>query len=132
MHRLKIKRIYHKPEVNDGYRILIDKLWPRGVKKEKASVDEWNKSITPSAELRKWFGHKEENYDKFADLYREELNNNPNSIIFANHIVHLLQTDDVTLLYGAKNESCNHAIILCDWLINYMKNSQSNNNNELL
>ncbi|MCK6143125.1 DUF488 domain-containing protein [Prevotella intermedia] len=114
---LKIKRIYLTPEDDDGYRILIDRLWPRGIAKEEACIDEWNKAITPSPELRKWFGHKEENYATFAEKYRSELDNNPEAIPFANHIKALLESNNVTLLYGAKSENCNHAIILKDWLI---------------
>ncbi|APW32273.1 hypothetical protein BWX39_06290 [Prevotella intermedia ATCC 25611 = DSM 20706] len=115
---LKIKRVYLTPEEGDGYRILIDRLWPRGIAKEKACIDEWNKAITPSSELRKWFGHKEENYATFAEKYRSELDNNPEAMPFANHIKVLLESSNVTLLYGAKRENCNHAIILRDWLIN--------------
>ncbi|ATV54038.1 DUF488 family protein [Prevotella aurantiaca JCM 15754] len=115
---LKIKRVYLTPEEGDGYRILIDRLWPRGIAKEKACIDEWNKAITPSSELRKWFGHKEENYATFAEKYRSELDNNPEAMPFANHIKALLESSNVTLLYGAKSENCNHAIILRDWLIN--------------
>ncbi|ATV38614.1 DUF488 domain-containing protein [Prevotella intermedia] len=114
---LKIKRVYLTPEEGDGYRILIDRLWPRGIAKEKACIDEWNKAIAPSSELRKWFGHKEENYATFAEKYRSELDNNPEAMPFTNHIKALLESSNVTLLYGAKSENCNHAIILRDWLI---------------
>lgn len=117
MNDLKIKRIYLPPTAGDGYRILIDRLWPRGIAKDKACIDEWNKAVTPSPELRKWFGHKDENYAAFAEKYRAELDNNPEAIPFANHIKTLLQSNDVTLLYGAKSEICNHAIILRDWLM---------------
>ena len=115
---LKIKRVYLTPEEGDGYRILIDRLWPRGIAKEKACIDEWNKAIAPSSELRKWFGHKEENYATFTEKYRSELDNNPEATPFANHTKALLESSNVTLLYGAKSENCNHAIILRDWLIN--------------
>ena len=115
---LKIKRVYLTPEEGDGYRILIDRLWPRGIAKEKACIDEWNKAITPSSELHKWFGHKEENYATFAEKYRSELDNNPEAMPFTNHIKELLESSNVTLLYGAKSENCNRAIILRDWLIN--------------
>ncbi|MGI6242175.1 MAG: DUF488 domain-containing protein [Prevotella sp.] len=117
MNELKIKRVYLAPEEGDGYRILIDRLWPRGLSKEKADVDEWNKAVTPSTELRKWFGHKEENYEEFAVRYRGELDDNPEALPFAKHIKELLQDDDVTLVYGAKSTTCNHAIILRDWVM---------------
>lgn len=99
---LKIKRVYLTPEEGDGCRILIDRLWPRGIAKEKACIDEWNKAIAPSPELRKWFGHKEENYATFAEKYRSELDNNPEATPFANHIKVLLESSNVTLLYGQK------------------------------
>lgn len=118
MYDLKIKRVYLSPEEDDGYRILIDKLWPRGLSKEKAEIDEWNKAITPSTELRKWFGHKDENYAEFADQYRAELDANPESLPFASHVKALLESQNVTLLYGAKSETYNHAIIFRDWLAN--------------
>ena len=117
MNELKIKRVYLAADDGDGYRILIDRLWPRGLSKEKAGVDEWNKLVTPSTNLRKWFGHQEENYEEFAVRYRIELDGNPDGLSFAEHIRKLLRDGDVTLLYGAKNESCNHAIILRDWLM---------------
>ncbi len=120
MYELKIKRAYLSPVVGDGYRILIDKLWPRGISKEKAEIDEWAKSITPSAELRRWFGHKEENYAEFARKYRAELDGNPLASQFADAISELLTTTNVTLIYGAKNEHCNHAIILRDWIVNHI------------
>ena len=67
-----IKRIYEEPSENDGYRILVDRLWPRGVTKLRADLEEWNKNIAPSTELRKWFDHKEERLEEFALKYKEE------------------------------------------------------------
>ena len=119
MYQLKIKRIYLSPEEDDGYRILIDRLWPRGMAKSKACIDEWNKTVTPSPELRKWFGHKEEHYADFADRYCTELDQNPEAIPFARHVGNLLRDANVTLLYGAKSHTCNHAIILCDWILSH-------------
>ena len=74
MGKIKIKRIYEQSSADDGYRVLVDRLWPRGVSKKDANLDEWNKEIAPSTELRKWFDHKEERFDEFACRYREELN----------------------------------------------------------
>ena len=117
MNLLSIKRIYAPAEPADGYRILIDRLWPRGIKKEDAQVDEWAKSVTPTTSLRQWFGHKEENYAEFAERYRAELNHNPAASDFAYYIRMMLTDTPVTLLYGAKSETCNHAIILRDWIL---------------
>lgn len=121
MHELRIKRVYLPAEEADGYRILIDRLWPRGLSKEKAAIDEWNKAVTPTTELRKWFGHKAENYALFADKYRAELDHNPDAKPFATHVGELLDNGNVTLLYGAKSPTCNHAIILRDWTLGTLK-----------
>ena len=117
MNELRIKRAYLPAEPSDGYRILIDRLWPRGLSKEKIAIDEWAKAAAPSAELRKWFGHKEENLEEFARCYREELDANPAAIGFANHCGELLRESDVTLVYGARSATCNHAVILREWII---------------
>lgn len=119
MKNLKIKRVYLPAEENDGYRILIDRLWPRGLSKAQTSIDEWNKDVTPSPDLRKWFGHREENYAVFAEKYRSELDANPLAPSFAFHVKELLADSNVTLLYGAKSETCNHAIILRDWVLEH-------------
>ena len=75
-----IKRVYDVPTKDDGYRILVDRLWPRGVKKAGLPYDEWNKEITPSTELRKWFNHKAECFDEFAKKYEEELEQHKESL----------------------------------------------------
>ena len=115
---LKTKRIYLPAEEGDGYRILIDRLWPRGVSKTDADIDEWAKEVTPSTELRKWFGHKEENFEEFQLQYLAELDANPDAVIFAKHCRDLLTEGNVTLLYGARSATCNHAVILRDWILN--------------
>lgn len=117
MNELKTKRAYANPETQDGYRILIDRLWPRGISKDKAAIDEWAKTIAPTTELRRWFGHKEENYAVFATRYCEELSHNADALPFASHVAKLLAHANVTLVYGAKSSTCNHAIILRDWLL---------------
>ena len=104
MNELRIKRIYLSPEKDDGYRLLIDRLWPRGISKVKASLDEWDKTVAPSTELREWFGHKEENFPEFERKYRIELDNNPDAANFAQHVKELLKTGNVTLLYGARTK----------------------------
>lgn len=110
---IAIKRIYDEPAADDGYRVLIDRLWPRGVSKEKAAVDLWLKDIAPSPELREWFGHKPELFPEFQKRYLAELAKNP--------AVHTLQDltkqhQIVTLLYAAKDTEHNQAVVLVAYL----------------
>ncbi len=73
MEKFKIKRVYEEPSEDDGYRVLVDRLWPRGLSKKDAKLDDWIKEIAPTTELRKWFNHKKKRFDEFAQRYREEL-----------------------------------------------------------
>lgn len=114
MRKIKIKRIYDEPTDGDGYRVLVDRLWPRGVSKKNARLDEWNKEIAPSPELRKWFDHKEERFQEFRRLYREELIANAKEL---NRLKALAKREAVTLLYGAKDPTINHAVVLKELLI---------------
>ncbi len=116
MHALQIKRVYEKPDTNDGYRILIDRLWPRGIGKDEARLDDWAKSITPSTEIRKAFDHKPDKMDVFRERYVSELDQNPDAGAFLTLVAEKLRQSNVTLLYGAKNEKYNHAVILKDWI----------------
>ena len=93
-----------------------DRLWPRGISKTRADLSEWNKDIAPTSELRKWFGHKPENVDAFKERYWAELDDNRAAFDFAEKCRTLLQEGNVTLVYGAKSPTCNHAVILRDWL----------------
>ena len=105
---VRIKRIYEPVERDDGQRILVDRLWPRGVSRESAGLDLWLPDVAPSSELRKWFGHADERWDQFKARYEEELRENP-------HLPTLLALVDdgpMTLLYGAKNEEHNQAVVL--------------------
>ncbi|MBS1680155.1 MAG: DUF488 family protein [Bacteroidetes bacterium] len=106
---INIKRIYEKPSGEDGYRMLVDKLWPRGVKKEEAHIDEWNKEVPPSTDLRKWFDHKPENFEKFCKLYEKELALKKDEL---KRIKSIARKSGVTLLYGAKDPHINHAVVL--------------------
>ena len=115
-HSLKIKRIYEEASPEDGFRILTDRLWPRGISKEKAEIDLWAKDTAPSTPLRKWFGHKAENFEEFGKSYRRELDENPSSEPFVRRVAAELEKGNVTLLYAAKDPSCNHALILQSWL----------------
>lgn len=109
MKELILKRIYDPPAPDDGYRILVDRLWPRGISKEKAALDEWDKELAPSAELRKWFGHKEELFEEFASRYREELSQRKEEL---KRLKSIAEQKKVCLLYGAKDEKHNQAVVL--------------------
>ncbi|HBF75083.1 MAG TPA: DUF488 domain-containing protein [Lactobacillus sp.] len=113
---LKIERIYTKPADTDGYRILVDRLWPRGISKEKAALDEWFKTIAPTKELRQWFGHDPEKYAEFKTRYIAELDTNPDRDKFLKLIKSHLAEGNVIMLYGAKDETHNQAAVLKDYL----------------
>lgn len=107
--KVKIKRVYEKPDKEDGIRILVDRLWPRGLTKEKAKVDVWLKEIAPSTELRKWFSHDPEKWKEFREKYLRELKENKEQVsILKEH----LKKGSVTLVYGAKDEKNNEAQVL--------------------
>jgi len=108
---LKIKRIYLPAEDTDGYRILVDRLWPRGIKKENAKVDLWAKDVAPSTELRKWFDHIPERFNEFKERYRTELKETE---AFSNLLKAIQEHDNVTLLFSAKDEEHNNAVVLKD------------------
>lgn len=106
---IKIKRVYEQPEDSDGYRILVDRLWPRGMTKEKAHVDLWLKEIAPSTELRKWFGHDPEKWKRFQRRYETELLHNGSLIEM---LTQKARVGTITLLYGARDEKHNEARVL--------------------
>lgn len=116
MNTIKIKRIYEAPSELDGYRILVDRLWPRGISKEKAQIDKWAKDIAPSTVLRKEFNHMVDLFDEFKKKYVLELKDKEHKEEFLSQIRELLEQKNVTLLFAAKNESVNHAIVLKEWL----------------
>lgn len=103
MGKLQWKRVYDAPEESDGYRILIDRLWPRGMKKEAAELSDWAKDIAPSTDLRKKYHHGEISYEDFAAAYDKELSENPGLPAFAEEIKDHLRNDNVTLLYAGKD-----------------------------
>ncbi|MCD2255479.1 DUF488 family protein [Lactobacillus sp. CC-MHH1034] len=111
---LKLERIYTKPADLNGYRILVDRLWPRGISKINAHLDEWYKNIGPSTELRKWFNHDPEKFAEFKTKYLTELNSNPDLADFLELVKTHLATENVILLYGAKDETHNQAVILAE------------------
>nr|WP_072515020.1 DUF488 domain-containing protein [Ndongobacter massiliensis] len=116
MNELRCRRIYEPPAEADGFRILVDRLWPRGINKESAKIDLWAKEIAPSNELRKWFSHIPEKYEEFERRYRLELESNSIAQKFRNLCIQKKQDHSVTLLYAAKNEKYNHAAVLKKWL----------------
>jgi uncharacterized protein YeaO (DUF488 family) len=111
--KLTIKRVYDEPGKNDGTRILIDRLWPRGLSKEKARVDLWLKEIAPSTELRQWFAHDPAKWAEFKTRYRAELRQNGEQLTVLKQAI---AKGTVTLLYGAKDEQHNDAIVLQELL----------------
>ena len=107
---IKLKRVYEDWEEDDGYRILVDRLWPRGVSKEKARVDLWLKEIAPSTELRKWFGHDVQKWEEFQKKYKKELETKKGLL---DQIKQLEQEHSViTLLYAARDTEHNAAVVL--------------------
>jgi uncharacterized protein YeaO (DUF488 family) len=107
---MQIKRVYEKPAKQDGFRVLVDRLWPRGLTKEKAHVDLWMKEIAPSDELRKWFHHQEQNWGEFEKRYKAELAKKKELL----GELKKLQKEHgtVTLVYGSKDEKQNQAVVL--------------------
>ena len=106
---VKLKRVYDEPSEDDGTRILVDRLWPRGLTKEKAHIDLWLKEVAPSNELRKWFAHDPEKWPEFQARYHAELNQNPTQVALLKQAV---AKGPATLVYGAKDEEHNEAIVL--------------------
>ena len=120
---LQIKRAYEPVLPDDGYRILVDRLWPRGIKKESLQADVWAKYIAPSSEVRKQFGHIAKRYDAFKEDYTQELDQNPKKDEFINSVQEHLKQQNVTLVYGAKNEAMNQAVVLKDYVLENMKDN---------
>ena len=111
---IKVKRIYEKPSKDDGFRILVDRLWPRGIKKDEAKIDLWLKEIAPSDELRKWFSHKKERWIEFKKRYKEELKEKTELIEEIKKIE--IEHGTVTLLFSAKDAEHNNAVVLLEFI----------------
>ena len=113
-----IKRIYEKPESGDGFTILVDRLWPRGIRKEDAFWDAWLKEIAPSADLRKWFNHEPEKWPDFKKAYKAELKNSNAMVAFTEYLdSHKI----VTLLYAGKDREHSHVLVLLEVAKKIMK-----------
>ena len=111
---IRIKRTYEPPARGDGRRILVERLWPRGMKKESLHADAWIKEVAPSTELRKWFDHRVERWEKFRQRYRNELDANPGAW---EPILDNAGRGTVTLLYSARDTVHNGALVLCEYLM---------------
>jgi uncharacterized protein YeaO (DUF488 family) len=109
--RVATKRIYEEPRRGDGYRVLVDRVWPRGVSRDRAQVDEWAKDLAPSAELRKWFAHKPERFVEFRRRYRAELAERREQL---DELRKRARKGTVTLVYGARDEQHNNAVVLAE------------------
>lgn len=111
---IQVKRVYESPAAGDGLRVLVDRLWPRGVRKADAAIDRWCKDLAPSPELRRWFDHRPERFERFTDRYRQELDDR------VDPIDELLGSDEdipLTLVYAARDPIHNHAVVLRDYLV---------------
>jgi len=117
---IKIKRVYEKPNESDEYRILVDRLWPRGLTNDKVKADLWLKDVAPSKSLRNWFGHSPKRWQGFRRKYFKELEGKKELLEF---IMKKSRTENVTLLYGANNEKQNNAVVLKEYLESYSKKS---------
>ena len=110
---LRVKRVYDTVSDEDGFRILVDRLWPRGISKERAKLALWLKDIAPSDGLRKWFGHDQRKWNEFREKYYKELGNKENLISL---MLEKISSGNVTLLFGAKDEEFNNAVALKEYI----------------
>jgi uncharacterized protein YeaO (DUF488 family) len=115
---LKVKRVYESTEVSDGIRFLVERLWPRGMKKEDLNMQAWLKDVAPSDGLRRWFGHDPLKWSEFQERYRVELDDNPNTW---KPILEAMERSDVTLLYSARDTEHNNALVLKSFLEEHLR-----------
>lgn len=115
MHEIQCKRVYESPADGDGERILVDRLWPRGMRKEDARIDLWARGIAPSPALRTWFAHDPERFEAFSAQYVRELEANAEAAGFLHGLLQALESRPVTFLYAAKDTEHNHAAVLKRW-----------------
>jgi uncharacterized protein YeaO (DUF488 family) len=116
--KLSTKRIYEPYSKDDGFRILIDRLWPRGISKEKAHIDLWFKEITPSTDLRKWYNHEEEKFEEFRNRYNTELDGSKELIV---EFLKGIKNKNITLLFAGKDSLINHAVVLKEYMNTIIK-----------
>lgn len=110
---VQVRRVYDEREESDGKRVLVDRLWPRGMSKAKAHLDEWCKTVAPSTALRKWYGHKPERFGEFVDRYRAELKE-PEAAAALSHLTELADQGKLTLLTATKHPELSEAVLLAD------------------
>jgi uncharacterized protein YeaO (DUF488 family) len=110
---IKIKRAYEKPGSTDGFRILVDRLWPRGISKEKAKVDFWPKELAPSTGLRRWYGHDPEKWPEFKSRYFAELDSNPDLV---NELINYVHRGTVTFVYSSKEQKLTNPVALSAYI----------------
>lgn len=122
-----MKRAYDPPAADDGQRVLVDRLWPRGIAKEKLRIDQWLKEVAPSTALRKWFGHDPARWEEFRDRYRQELNAPAAAAALAT-LAHYATTGRLTLIYSARDAAHNEAVVLQEVLDEKMTNNKSQDN----
>ncbi len=113
---IRLKRAYESPEAGDGLRVLVDRLWARGVSKEAADLDAWMKELGPSDELRTWFGHQPDRWDEFVEKYRHELKTSLRQLLLA-ELQGVAKASTLTLVYGAHDTKENEAVVLRDYLL---------------
>lgn len=111
--KLQLKRVYEPPADTDGMRILVDRLWPRGLPKAEAKIDFWAKDVAPSNELRRWYQHEPEKWPEFQHKYRDELQGNPEAV---QELIAEIGNGNATLLFGSKEAHLNNAAVLKDYL----------------
>lgn len=116
MYEILLKRVYEPVSDSDGFRILVDRLWPRGISKERAALDDWAKDLAPSTALRKDFCHIPERMDAFSVQYTMALDRSESAAAYAAGLRQILEVKPVTLVYGAKDPEVNHAVVLKAWL----------------
>lgn len=114
MYEIRLKRAYDPPHPDDGVRILVERLWPRGVSREKAALDHWTKDIAPSPDLRKWYGHVPDKWPEFQERYRDELAGNADAVA---ELRGICAGGVVTFIYAAKDETRNSATVLRAYLM---------------
>lgn len=111
---IRIKRVYEPPAPEDGFRVLVDRLWPRGLKKEDAALDAWKKEVAPSDALRRWFGHNPDRWEEFRRRYEAELEERPEVVDW---LLERARAGRLTLCYGARDPEHNQAVVLRDYLL---------------
>lgn len=114
-HEVRVRRVYEEPRAGDGARLLVDRIWPRGLSREKAALDEWCRKVAPSDELRRWYGHDPDQFDEFARRYRAELRQ-PEASAALEHLRELAARGPLTLLTATRDPEISQAAVLAELL----------------